>query len=79
MKRRYKILGAIGGVLVVSVAVLAIAISHDSPCGTAPELSADKPSMKAIVYRCYGGPEVLKLESIASDQRNSAVLKRSTK
>ncbi|MEA3175514.1 MAG: hypothetical protein QOF42_2925 [Gammaproteobacteria bacterium] len=35
--------------------------------------------MKAIVYRCYGGPEALKLESIASDERNSAVLKRSTK
>jgi NADPH:quinone reductase-like Zn-dependent oxidoreductase len=65
MKRRYIILGAIGGVLVVSVAVLAIVLSHDSPCGTAPALSAEKPSMKAIVYRCYGGPEVLKLESIA--------------
>ena len=65
MKRRFKILGAIGAVLVVSVAALAIVLSHDSPCGTAPALPADKPSMKAIVYRCYGGPEVLKLENIA--------------
>jgi NADPH:quinone reductase-like Zn-dependent oxidoreductase len=65
MKRRYKILGAIGGVLVVSVAALAIVLSHDSPCGTAQTLSTDKPSMKAIVYRCYGGPEVLKLDRIA--------------
>jgi len=65
MKRRYKVLGTIGGVLVVSVAALAIVLSHDSPCGTTQTLSADKPSMKAIVYRCYGGPEVLKLDRIA--------------
>jgi NADPH:quinone reductase-like Zn-dependent oxidoreductase len=64
MKRRYKVLGAIGVVLVVSVAALAIVLSHDSPCGTAPALSAGMPSMRAIVYRCYGGPEVLKLENI---------------
>ena len=65
MKRRYKILGGIGVVLAASIAALAVVISHDSPCGTAPALPIDRPSMKAIVYRCYGGPEVLKLESIA--------------
>jgi NADPH:quinone reductase-like Zn-dependent oxidoreductase len=65
MKLRYKILGAIGVVVVVSVAALAILLSHDSPCNIGPAVSAEKPSMKAIVYRCYGGPEVLKLESIA--------------
>jgi NADPH:quinone reductase-like Zn-dependent oxidoreductase len=64
MKRRYKILGAIGILLLVSLAGVAIALSHDSPCGAAPMLSADRSSMKAIVYRCYGGTEVLKLETI---------------
>jgi NADPH:quinone reductase-like Zn-dependent oxidoreductase len=65
MKRRYKVLGAIGVVLVVSITALAIVLSHDSACGAAAPLSADTPAMKAIVYRCYGGPEVLKLESVA--------------
>jgi NADPH:quinone reductase-like Zn-dependent oxidoreductase len=64
MKRRYKILGGVAIVLVVAIACLAAVVSHDSPCGTAPGLSADTPPMKAIVYRCYGGTEVLKLESI---------------
>ena len=65
MKRRYKVLGGVLMVLVVAVACLALVLSHDSPCGAALPLSADAVSMKAIVYRCYGGTEVLKLESIA--------------
>jgi NADPH:quinone reductase-like Zn-dependent oxidoreductase len=65
MKRRYKILGGIGIVLVILIAALAVMLSHDSPCRGAPPLSADTPTMKAIVYRCYGGTDVLKLESIA--------------
>jgi hypothetical protein len=47
-----------------AVAVLAVVLSHDSPCGPAPALSANTESMKAIVYRCYGAPEVLSFESI---------------
>jgi NADPH:quinone reductase-like Zn-dependent oxidoreductase len=65
MKRRYKVLGGVVIVLVVAIACLALVLSHDSPCGAVLPLSADTVSMKAIVYRCYGGTEVLKLESIA--------------
>jgi NADPH:quinone reductase-like Zn-dependent oxidoreductase len=65
MKRGYKILGGVAIVLLVAIACLAAVVSHDSPCGAAPSLSADTQSMKAIVYRCYGGTEVLKLENIA--------------
>jgi NADPH:quinone reductase-like Zn-dependent oxidoreductase len=65
MKLRYKILGGVGIVFIAAVAALAAILSHDSPCGSATPVSANAPKMKAIVYRCYGGTNVLKLESIA--------------
>jgi NADPH:quinone reductase-like Zn-dependent oxidoreductase len=65
MKLRYKILGGAVIVLVAAVAGLAVTLSHDSPCSAAPPPPADSAAMKAVVYRCYGGTDVLKLESIA--------------
>ena len=65
MKQRYKILSIAGGLGALGLLALAIALSHDSPCASAPPLAANTPTMKAIVYRCYGSPEVLKLEQIA--------------
>ena len=65
MKLRYKILGGLGVVVVVAITALGLVLSHDSPCTAAPPLAANTPSMKAIVYRCYGTPDVLKLEEIA--------------
>lgn len=64
MKLRYKITGAIGLLLAVGLGVFAIVLSHESPCGPAPELAQGASRMKAIVYRCYGGPEVLGYEEI---------------
>jgi NADPH:quinone reductase-like Zn-dependent oxidoreductase len=64
MKLRYKITGGILLVLVLAVSALALAISHDSPCGAAPALPANAQLMKAVVYRCYGPPDVLKFEDI---------------
>jgi NADPH:quinone reductase-like Zn-dependent oxidoreductase len=65
MKLRYKVLGGVAVVLVGAIAALGLVLSHDSPCTAAPPLAANTPSMKAIVYRCYGTPDVLKLEQIA--------------
>jgi NADPH:quinone reductase-like Zn-dependent oxidoreductase len=59
-----KILTAISLLVVVAIAVLAVMLSHDAPCGVAQPPPAGTPSMQAVVYRCYGSPDVVKLESI---------------
>lgn len=65
MSRTMKWLGGILLILIAAGAVLAIAISHDSPCGAAPPLPAGAQAMRAIGYRCYGSPDVVKLEQVA--------------
>ena len=65
MRLRRKILGSIALVLVVGLAALGYSISRDAPCGSAPALDAKAVTMRAIAYRCYGPPEVLKLETLA--------------
>ena len=64
MKLRYKILGAIAVVLALGVLSLALAMSHTAPCGPSPPLPAGATPMKAIVHRCYGSPDVIRLEDI---------------
>jgi NADPH:quinone reductase-like Zn-dependent oxidoreductase len=65
VKLRYKVLGGLGVVFLGAIAVLGLVLSHDSACMAPAPLAANTASMKAIVYRCYGNPEVLKLEQIA--------------
>jgi NADPH:quinone reductase-like Zn-dependent oxidoreductase len=64
MTLRYKILGTVAIVLLAVVVAVAIVLSHNSPCGPAPALSGHASRMKAIVYRCYGPPGVLKYEDV---------------
>lgn len=65
MKLRYKIAGGTLIVLVVTLASLALAVSYTAECEPAPELSDKTESMKAIVLRCYGSPDVLTFEDVA--------------
>ena len=65
MTLRKKILSVVLLLIVGTLAVLAVMLSHDAPCGAAQPVPANTPSMKAVVYRCYGSPDVVKLESVA--------------
>lgn len=62
MALRYKITGIVLILIAAAVVTLGIMLSHDSPCSTAPPLAAGSTPMKAILYRCYGSPDVLRLE-----------------
>ena len=59
MKLRYKILNGILGFLTIAIAALAITIGYTSECTPPPSVAAGTDTMKAVVSRCYGGPEAL--------------------
>jgi NADPH:quinone reductase-like Zn-dependent oxidoreductase len=69
MRRAMRILGrvlsAILVVVIVSLLILALVVSHNSPCPAAAAAPAGDTRMKAALYRCYGPPEVVKLEETA--------------
>ena len=64
MKLRYKVAGGILIFLAVAISSLALILSHNSACGPSPAVSDDTELMKAIVYRCYGSPDVLEFEDV---------------
>lgn len=65
MKRSMKILSGIGAVLVMGAAALGVVMSRNAPCASATPLAAGTTTMQAVVFRCYGGPEVLSVEDVA--------------
>ena len=65
MKRRYKILGGSLVVVAATAAGLAAYVSHEGECHPPDLMAAGTPTMKAAVYRCYGGPERVTLEAVA--------------
>ena len=64
MKLRNKIGTGILVFFAVALTSLGLVLSHNSPCGSAPAVPEGTELMKAIVYRCYGSPDVLRLEDI---------------
>lgn len=70
MKLRYRILGILAIVLALAFASLAIALSYNSPCSAPAPLPAGSESMKGLLARCYGAPDVLTLEQVAKPTPN---------
>lgn len=64
MKLRYKILNSILAVISAAVIALMITLSYTSDCESELQVSADE-TMKAVVSRCYGGPEALEYVDVA--------------
>lgn len=62
MKLRYRILTGTAVFLAVSVAAIALLLSHEAPCPAPSPGSVSGDAMQAWVYRCYGTTEVLSLE-----------------
>jgi NADPH:quinone reductase-like Zn-dependent oxidoreductase len=64
MKRRYKITGSIFLVLALVVGGFAIYISHDAACEAASQAPTGAPMTRAVIYTCYGGPDVLQIAEL---------------
>ena len=64
MKQRYKIASGILIFLGLAISSLAIVLSHDAACEPAPAVPSESETMKAIVYRCYGSPDVLEFADV---------------
>ncbi|HET9474768.1 MAG TPA: NAD(P)-dependent alcohol dehydrogenase [Steroidobacteraceae bacterium] len=65
MKLRNKILIGVAAVFGVAFAALAITVSYDSSCPTVAASATEGESMLAVMNRCYGVPEGVRLERIA--------------
>lgn len=66
MKLRYKIATGLLGLIAFAIGALAIALSYTTPCpdsqeGTTSTVTSD--GMQSVRYQCYGGPEVLDLQT----------------
>jgi NADPH:quinone reductase-like Zn-dependent oxidoreductase len=62
--RRRRILWSVLGALAVAFAVLAWLLSHESACKTGAAPAPGVATMKAVVRRCYGPPDVLAVDEI---------------
>ena len=62
--RLYKVAGVVLVLVAVLLSSLALVLSYDASCEPPPPLAGETQPMKAIVSRCYGSPDVLKLEDI---------------
>src|SRR5210317_1340958 len=59
MKLRYKILNGFLAVIGVLILGLVITLAYTQDCEPPVALAEGTPTMKAVIRRCYGGPEAL--------------------
>jgi NADPH:quinone reductase-like Zn-dependent oxidoreductase len=64
MKLRYKIGVGFVAMLAIAVTAIVIVLSHNSACVPAPAVAKGSATMKAVVYSCYGSPEVLQYTNV---------------
>ena len=65
MKLRYKILNGLAAVFVLGISAVAVTVSYDSACPDAAEPDASADAMRAVMHRCYGVPQGIRLEKNA--------------
>ena len=66
MTLRYKILVFLLVLVFAGFTALAVALGYTSDCEPAPALTGDEDTMRAVVYRCYGSPDVLTQEEVVT-------------
>lgn len=64
MKKRYKLLLAVGGLAGAGLIAFALVLSHDKPCPTPAAAAEGERTMLAVRAQCYGGVDVLTLERV---------------
>jgi NADPH:quinone reductase-like Zn-dependent oxidoreductase len=64
MKLRYKIASAFFLLVGTALVALIISLGYESPCQAAPALPEGAAPMKAAVHRCYGSPDVIRIEEV---------------
>jgi len=77
MKLAYKITLGVFGLLGLGILYLGFILSNTDDCPTSPMLVSGSEKMKAVVYRCYGSPEVLEYTDIGkpSPEDNQLLVK----
>jgi len=61
MKLRYKVVTGCLSVFGIAIIVLAVTLSYSSECTAPPGVASGVETMRAVVARCYGGPETLEV------------------
>ena len=65
MTRRMKVIAVAVLLAMIAIVGFNVAIQYDAPCPQLSQSLQRGEQMKAITYRCYGGPEVLQLETVS--------------